>query len=267
MTKNIREEIRKGYTTEYLSKLLRDKYGVSKIKYPNSWDTKFLCDILSYKDRLSAKQIDQIERILGDEIFEQEYPNGIDDLINAIEIITEGKDEYPVLQKKDLLKAIIKLGFKSFKPRTSSWHYALVSTNNNSSLYLLVNKRGIDIKFYENKKETNLDKNGKLYTGGGVLIRNYYNRSKTNIHSHILKLAHLFIKNKKLDESFFTQLGTSPLPPRGKDKGTSSHYTDNYMNTDNEMVHIYNAICHEDGEDAYLGDGVYIRSDGSLYES
>lgn len=26
---------------------------------------------------------------------------------------------------------------------------------------------------------------------------------------------------------------------------------------------IYDAICHEDGEDAYLGDGIWVRPDGS----
>lgn len=32
----------------------------------------------------------------------------------------------------------------------------------------------------------------------------------------------------------------------------------------NEMLEIYDAIAGEDGEDAYLGDGVWIRPDGSV---
>ncbi|MGG6261763.1 hypothetical protein ACQ259_16845 [Stutzerimonas stutzeri] len=31
-----------------------------------------------------------------------------------------------------------------------------------------------------------------------------------------------------------------------------------------EMVEIYEAIAPEDGEDAYLGDGIWIRADGTM---
>jgi hypothetical protein len=33
------------------------------------------------------------------------------------------------------------------------------------------------------------------------------------------------------------------------------------------MKDVYDAVSNEDGEDAYLGDGMWIRSDGSTYDA
>ena len=42
----------------------------------------------------------------------------------------------------------------------------------------------------------------------------------------------------------------------------------NTLNLDvgNEMRNLYNDICHTDGEPMYLSDGVYLNSDGELFE-
>ena len=253
MSNNIREIINKGYITEYLSELLREKYNIYKVSYPNSWDREFIENMLGYRKKLSNRQINQLERILGDKIFDQEFPGGLPDILKSLNQTIEEVTSYPVLEKKELLMSLIKLGFSSYMPRTSSWRDAYIASNNTSTLYLLVGKRGIDFKIYNCIRETRLDERGRLYTdGGGQIIRNYYNRSRINIHSHILELAHIFIENKEIDESFLSGLGVSPLHPK--------------QDETNDMVQIYKAVCHEEGKDAYLGDRIYIRPDGSLYE-
>ena len=183
------------------------------------------------------------------------------DLINNSIHYCESKKSNP--HTKDyVLEELQNLGFEAYYPRTVSWKFAFIASNKSQSLYFLIGKRGIDFKFYDCLKETKVDERGRLYTDGGVMVRNYYKDSEVNIHKLILEIASRFITNSPIDECLLINHGTPWKEQKAKyikslPKSASKEARD-------EMIEIYRGISCGDGEDAYLGDGIWISADGSL---
>lgn len=166
------------------------------------------------------------------------------------------------LTRDQVLEHLQNIGFEAYIPRTSSWKYAFIASNQSQTIYFLVGKRGIDFKLYNSVRETKLDEKGKLFTDGGDMVRNYYRDSYVNIHELILEIASRLVTNTPIDESFTSGHGKSWQEQKAEyirslPKSTEAAARD-------EMREIYEAISLGDGEDAYLGDGIWISSDGSL---
>ncbi len=101
-----------------------------------------------------------------------------------------------------------------------------------------------------------------VFTDGGEFVRNYYHESNTNIHELVLGLASKLVTNTPIDKSLLTGNGKSWREQK-------LEYIRNLPQSSacearNEMIEIYEAVSPGDDEDAYLGDGMWIRSDGSL---
>jgi cell wall assembly regulator SMI1 len=75
--KTLREKIHDGKITNEIKILLLKELDQLTQYHPDSWDKKFTENMLTYKNKLTDKQINQLERILQDPILEEEYPNGI----------------------------------------------------------------------------------------------------------------------------------------------------------------------------------------------
>ncbi len=153
-------------------------------------------------------------------------------------------------KRDELINELCNLGFQKYETRCSTWMYALVATNTQQTIYILIRKRGVDFKIYNEIKETKTDEYGKLFTEGGEIIRNYYTDSNVNLHNLAVKIANSFLDNEYIDANNMTSYGK----PNNKRK---------YKN---EMEELYDDLCVEDGEDVYLSDGVWLSSDGSMHE-
>lgn len=110
---------------------------------------------------------------------------------------------------ESLLENLELLGFEYFVPRTTSWKFALAKSNTIQTVYFLVGRSGVDFKLYDSVRDNNVDDNGKLYTDGGKLVRNYYWKSNVNIHHLILKVATQLSNNIPIDDEFLTGQGIS----------------------------------------------------------
>lgn len=101
----LREEVKRGFITTEIRKHLQTKIEELDAIDSKSWDRKFIHSILKYdnKNKLSVKQIAQLDRILSWEIIEQEYPNGIDHLLNDI-LIHNGQENESTCQRKHISK-------------------------------------------------------------------------------------------------------------------------------------------------------------------
>ncbi|MCC4264712.1 hypothetical protein LL240_09615 [Oceanimonas baumannii] len=164
--------------------------------------------------------------------------------------------------RDEVLQHLQDLGFEAYIPRTSSWKYCFISSNKSQTIYFLVGKRGIDFKLYDRVRETKVDDKGKIFTDGGEMVRNYYRESDVNVHELVLEIASRLVTNTPIDESFMSGHGKSWQEQkteyiRSLPKSAAAEARD-------EMIEIYDAISTGDGEDAYLGDGIWISSDGSL---
>lgn len=110
---------------------------------------------------------------------------------------------------ESLLENLKLLGFEYFIPRTSSWKLALVKSNDIQTVYFLIGRLGVDFKLYDYVRDNKVDDNGKIYTDGGSMTRNYYWQSKVNIHHLILKVATQLSNNIPIDDELLRGQGQS----------------------------------------------------------
>ena len=101
------------------------------------------------------------------------------------------------------------MGFEYFVPRTSSWKFALIKSNGIQTVYFLINRLGVDFKFYDYVRDTEIDNNSKLYTDGGLIVRNYYFGSDINVHHLILRVANQLANDIPIDNTLLTGQGWS----------------------------------------------------------
>ncbi|MFH4740056.1 hypothetical protein [Vibrio diabolicus] len=115
-----------------------------------------------------------------------------------------------ILNREMVLNTLATIGFDVYIPRYSSWKIVFIASNDSQSIYFLIGKRNIDFKLYNHVRKEKFDQNGKLFTDGGQLVRNYYNDSEVFIHKFILEIATLFITNTKIGKEYLVGNGTSP---------------------------------------------------------
>jgi len=166
------------------------------------------------------------------------------------------------LTREDVIKNLRELGFKQYKPKAKAWSYTLIASNENQTIYFLIGKRGIDFKLYDGILKTEFTDYGRVVTNGGLMVRNYYHESDVNVHQLILEIATLFIENKDIPNSLLVGHGKSW-------QARKEEYIKNLPKTKktrNDGLDMYNAMAHEDGEDAYLGGGMWITPSGSFYD-
>lgn len=105
------------------------------------------------------------------------------------------------LSLDSVIQQLKSLGFESYIPRTSSWKQAFIASNLTQTIYFLIGSKGIDFKFYDQIRETKVDEEGKLFTDGGEMTRNYYRESDVNIHELTLEIASQIVTNAPINTS------------------------------------------------------------------
>lgn len=151
-----------------------------------------------------------------------------------------------------LMDALNMLGYEAHIPRASTWRVAFSASNASSTIIFLLRKHGVDFRVFEKIEALQFDEEGKLCLGGGHLVRNFYNGSDVNIFEFIFDIAIRFITNCPLDKAMFA--GKGKARPRN-----GTYRTDGAS----ELGDIYSAVSGGGGGAAYLGDGIWIKSDGS----
>lgn len=105
----------------------------------------------------------------------------------------------------------------------------------------------------------------KAYYIDGMVTAVSHQRWNCSCHTvnHVCELEYIIDDDGLLDRKI--NLNINPEPPSADwQVQRESYYNTLPESSKNEMREIYNAIAHEDGEDAYLGDGIWISADGSL---
>lgn len=168
---------------------------------------------------------------------------------------------------ESLLENLKLLGFEYFVPRTSSWKFALAKSNDIQTVYFLIGRLGIDFKFYDYVRDNKIDDNGKLYTVEGEMVRNYYWQSNVNVHHLILKVATQLSNNIPIDDELLTGQGRSINKQEDIAEEVEEFHCSIHNSTKwEDMTDLYEAMSTGDGQDAYMGDGIWIKSDGSIYD-
>ncbi|WP_336914988.1 hypothetical protein [Vibrio cholerae] len=74
----IKAQIESGRITEEISLLLEQELVEIELLKPNSWDVKFIKNMIRHGQKLTEPQKRELERILQDHILAEDYPNGIE---------------------------------------------------------------------------------------------------------------------------------------------------------------------------------------------
>lgn len=161
-------------------------------------------------------------------VYQQQIKNGIFDLdesptlaeaiklLTSISVSRSRKDKHFIeLSREQVMDTLASVGFEVYVPRTSSWKNVFIASNDCRTIYFLIGKRSIDFKLYNYVRKAKFDENGKLYTDGGRLVRNYYNGSEVFVHRFVLELAVLILLNEDIDQEYLSGHGVSPHKKRG----------------------------------------------------
>lgn len=154
-----------------------------------------------------------------------------------------------------------RLRYTACRPRSSTWHIAYATQNEHQAIIFLFRNHGIDLKIYDSPQPLRTDEKGELYTSGGVLIRNNFGKHDWMMANWILDIASRFSTNTPID--IWKISGDERPWAVEKARSIRNYYPSNNDEANRELRDIYDAISVGDGEDAYLGDGVWIGSDGS----
>lgn len=182
--------------------------------------------------------------------------------------IAEGSD-FPSLEphmtRDGLMIELRRMGFSNCSTASGKWITAFYFTHKQKTLFVLFRRRGIDLLLTSAQFTDLLNSAERLCVNsqseGNTFTEYQYAGSHVNIHSRILRIAHMFIDGLELDATFFCpeDVGITGI---GNTNRSSSH---RYQTTRGESrSELYDAVSHGDGEPVYFGDGMWINSDGSM---
>jgi len=154
------------------------------------------------------------------------------------------------INQTDLISKLKSLGFEAYPTKCSTYTEALIGFTKIATLYVLMRKNGIDFRYYDYIKSTHIISDGLLQMAGGIIVRNYYKKSSININLHALTIAEKFLSDTLSEKEMLTTYGKSNMIKEPK----------------NDMQALYNELSVFRGEDVYLTDGIWIRSDGTMYD-
>lgn len=154
-------------------------------------------------------------------------------------------------------------GWIRMKKTKRMYTYVLRNINATSTAYIFVRKNGIDIQIFQGIEDKPIEQGlllGHSFSDGRV-VRHSLSHTKFNLYEGILRFSKSFLDNEENLDRYFVCQGSSD---RRTDELKENTRLRNMHR--NEMLDIYDACSGEDGEPAYLGDGMWITSDGRTHD-
>lgn len=173
------------------------------------------------------------------------------------------------MKQAEFVGELLSWGYKRRSTASKKWKIALVRRNTKKTLVVLLRRHGVDLLESPLSPEqmTNADgllsittqREGDRYTELG------YTEAGTSIHDLALHIASCVAQDQPVADELFERRGIGPREWAMK-YGELSKKARGGGSEGGTMRDVYEAVCNGDGEDAYLSDGVWIRSNGSMYE-
>lgn len=119
--------------------------------------------------------------------------------------------------QRDLVDLLVnKYGFEFYVPSHPMWRGVLTYTNDSESLYFLIRKLGITVKFYGKEHQYSFDSKGCLRAVGGKVIGDRVSvqlsyKYSDSVHKRVNEIAYLFSNNKELSQAHY--LDTHKVSP------------------------------------------------------
>ena len=168
------------------------------------------------------------------------------------------------MTQDQLVLDLQELGFKAHATASPRWRLALSHANGGKTLFALVRRHGIDLLETTLQQREMVNADGLLSVsirrGGDRFGELAYTESEVSIHDQVLQVCGCFVRGEFIPDTEYERQGIGPTEWAEKHgKLSNKKYS-----AEGEMREIYQAVSGEDGEDAYLGDGVWISPSGQL---
>lgn len=166
------------------------------------------------------------------------------------------------MNQSEFESELLAWGYKRHSTASRKWRIALVRRNTEKTLVVLLRRHGVDLLESPLSPEQMTNDDGLLsittQREGDRYAELGYTEAGTSIHDLALHIASSLAQDQPVGDELFERRGIGPrewakkVRHGGREGGA--------------MSEIYDAVSNGDGEDAYLSDGVWIQSDGSMYE-
>ncbi len=167
---------------------------------------------------------------------------------------------YGLSTPEQLIKALKSCGWVQIKSRQRTYRTVLANLNSTSTAYMFFRRNGVDIQVVPRVGEEAI-KPYSLYRGSfseGKVVRHFFAHTTFNLLEGLQRFSDSFLHNENDLERYFVPQGQSDKRTEELKKQALES-----KSSRNEMIDIYNACSDGDGS-AYLGDRIWISSDGSL---
>jgi len=181
------------------------------------------------------------------------------------------------MTQTELVENLLAWGYRRFSTASKKWKIALALRGAEKTLVVLIRRRGVDL--LESPLNLTQMTNGdgllsiSMHREGDRFVELAYTEADRSTHGRALYIASCIAQDKPVDDDLFLRMGIGPREWAMKygelSKGTRPGHRSPGMNSSDgggTMQDVYDAVSNEDGEDAYLSDGMWIRSDGTTYE-
>ncbi len=166
-----------------------------------------------------------------------------------------------------LVKELRACGWIPVKSKRRQYRTVLGFANRSKVAYIFVRKNGVDIQMLprtENKIVKPYSMHEISFTEGKV-VQHFLAHTTFNLLDGILRFSKSFIENEIDLERYFIPQGRSDK--RTEELKQQAREAKKKQSSRNEMLDTYDACSNGDGGPAYLGDGMWINSDGGLHDS
>ena len=145
-------------------------------------------------------------------------------------------------------------GFKEYMPSDNRWCHVLIRHNDTQTLYFLFAHTSVAVLIYDQIQETIRDASGRLViTINGVAPNQIVIEDQVDLPRMIKEVARRFLMNLPLDATYIQ-------------RNAWLWSTDSDISKKRDRLEDFSDLLIDNGQDAYLGDGIWITADGEVVE-
>lgn len=176
-----------------------------------------------------------------------------------------------IYNSKSLERALFEKGWIPLRSKQQMYRSLLANTNATSTAYIFARRNGIDLQILPRNESERIERYSwhVVSLAQGKVVRHSLAHTTFNLYEGMLRFSTSFLANEQDLERYFVPQGstdkrTDELKEQARVKWEARAAMRN--ESGDEMRDIYDACSDGSGEPAYLGDGLWISSGGSIHD-
>ncbi|HJH09534.1 MAG TPA: hypothetical protein K8V12_06725 [Psychrobacter pasteurii] len=169
----------------------------------------------------------------------------------------------------DLLKA---RNWQTLPYGRNTYKTVLTYTNNSRTAFILIRKNGVDLGLMSGKYPRSFNRTDtylkvKEEFGVGKFVRHHLSHTNFNLFEGIIRFSHSFMNNEIDLERYFVSVGSSNKQDDILKEKHEALLMQRRTNRRSRSQSLYDQFSIDDSDEpVYLGSGMWIGSDSSLFE-